>query len=212
MPFGIRTITHKVVEPLKIETLRFRNTEFENWAEYFRWMFSDNSGFRTPKEERRNQAIIESYRNKNPRDETEIVVTYIDDCYKLIHYEIINPLTLGFTAFQKKSCQYFEQGHFAETPEYGEPGLDFNLVNITGIDKELTEGLNGQEVQFLKGGKVVKAIVSLQEYSMKYTYRFDNKGLLIRLGRKLFRKDDELGLTKRTIDLRDIFQGIKKTT
>jgi hypothetical protein len=190
--------------------VRFKGQEFENWSEYFRWLFSTDGRFNPPKTTTKNQANIETYTFQDNTIQTEIVVTFLKKNGKLIHYEIINPLTTGYTAYQKKSSQYFEQGHFADPPEYGNPGLDFDLRNLNGIDKELNAGLDGQEVQYISEGKIIKSTVKLSKFTSEYTYRFDDKGLFKRLGQKLRGIDEETELVKKTIDLREIFNGISR--
>lgn len=189
--------------------MRFKGQDFSNWSEYFQWLFSTDGRIKAPKTETKNQATIETYTFKDANRLTEIVVTYIENYSRLIHYEIIEPVTVGYTAYQRKSCQYFEQGHFADPPEYGDPGLVFDLRNLTGIDEELNAGLDGQEVQYLSEGKVMKSKIVRPGFS-DYTYRFDGKGLLKRFGEKLSGIDEEQGMTIRTINLKDIFDGIKK--
>lgn len=190
--------------------MRFKGQEFENWSEYFRWLFLTDGRFNPPKTATKNQANIETYTFQDDTVKTEIVVTFLKKNGKLIHYEIINPLTIGYTAYQKKSSQYFEQGHFADPPEYGDPGLEFDLRNLNGIDEDLNVGLDGQEVQYISEGKIIKSKIILPDSSSPYTYRFDGKGLLKRLVEKLRGVNEESGLVKNNIDLRDIFDGINR--
>lgn len=188
----------------------YREQEFGNWADYFHWLFSKDCLFESPNSDKRNQAIVETYRFKNEDRKTEVIVTYLKTYDKLIQYRIIHPLTVGYTEYQNKMIQYFEQGHFSNPPEYGELALDFDLINLRGIDKEFTEGLKGQEIQYLKDGQVVKSKIKLPGSWFNMTYRFDKKGLLNRLIGKLRGIDEDKELVEQTIELNEIFEGIKK--
>jgi len=193
-------------------TLTYRDQEFGNWADYFHWLFSKDGLFDLPETGQINQTLLETYRYKDKDRQTEIIVAYLDKYDKLIYYNIIHPLTVGYTEYQKKSIQYFEQGQFLDPPEYGGPGLDFDLTNLQGIDDELTEGPKGHEIQYLKDGQVVKSKIKLPDSSFNMTYRFDKKGLLKRLTAKLTGTNEDKELIERTIDLNEIFEGIKNKT
>ena len=137
--------------------IQLRNRSFINWLEYFNWLLTKDGQFEKSKTDKINQTYIEEYRYKKSERKTKIIVAYLDDFDRLIFYNIVDPLTVGYTEFQNSDIQYFEQGQFDNPPKRGKPGLIFNLINLKAIDNEFSSGLKGQEIQYLKDGKIIKS-------------------------------------------------------
>ena len=189
--------------------IQLRNRSFINWLEYFNWLLTKDGQFEKSKTDKINQTYIEEYRYKNSERKTKIIVAYLDDFDRLIFYNIVDPLTVGYTEFQNSDIQYFEQGQFDNPPKRGKPGLIFNLINLKAIDNEFSSGLKGQEIQYLKDGKIIKSKIKFSNGGDSLTYRFDNKGLLTRLMEKMKGKNENVDFEKRVIELNEIFEGIK---
>ena len=184
--------------------MTFKNRELKNWAEYFHWLFSKDGLFNKPEIEQKNQTLIETYRYKDNNRLTKIIVAYLDNYDKLIYYNVINPLTPGYTTFWKTDIQYFEQGQYENLPKHGEPGLVFDLQNLKNIDKELKIGLAQRELQYYKNGKLIKSKIEFNdEWKWKpYITRFEKSGFLS----SLFRKreiDEEFDI--KTVEIEKIF-------
>jgi len=184
--------------------LTFNNQEFKNWADYFHCLFSKSKLFDLPKTEQVNQTIIETYSYKDNNRQTKIIVAYLDKYDKLIYYNVNSPLTPGYTKFWESDIQYFEQGQYDNPPKHGNPGLEFNHLNVKSIDKELKIGLAEREIQYYKNGKIVKSKIEFnEEWNWRpYVVRFEKKGCLFSIfGKRENDKEFEIS----TVEIENIF-------
>ena len=184
--------------------LKFQNQEFNNWSEYFHWLFKKDNLFRPSEIEQINMTTIETYRYRSSERKTKIIVAYLDDYSKLIYYYVVNPLTPGYTYFWESDIQYFEQGQYDNPPEHGKPGLNFDMTNLQAIHEELKIGLGKRELQYYRNGKLIKSIIEFNDEWewTPYTARFNKKGCLYSLlGKREMDSDFEI----KTIEIENIF-------
>ena len=174
-----------------------------SWKEYFKNKL-ENFYFRNELE-KDGGVIFENYSAKNTDDQTQIIVGYLDDKLIILHFE--NPKSIGFT--KQQEIEYFYANDFNENDSYGNPGLEFNENNVKAINKQLDFGLKGAEIQYFKNGKIIKSkIVIDQPNEYSTTINFEKKSFWQNL-KTLFKKEDYENITKETIELNDIFGGIK---
>lgn len=185
--------------------ITYKDKELDDCAAYFHWLFSKEGLFEHPETERRNQTLIETYRYKDKSRQTKIIVSYEDNYDKLIYYNIISPLTPGYTMFWESDIQYFEQGQYDNPPKHGEPGLEFNQLNIKSIDKELKIGLAKRELQYYKNGKLIKSKVEFNdEWNWDpYVARFEKRGCLFSIFRN---RENDKEFDIRTVEIENIFE------
>ena len=96
--------------------------------------------------------------------------------------------------------------------QYGPPGLDFNEINVKGINNYLEQGFNGKETVYYRNGRPVSSRLTTSYYpdSPKTTtlYRFTTESLINRLFKKLLGTRDRYDEVK-NIDLSSVFKGLR---
>jgi hypothetical protein len=175
---------------------------FNNWKALINSMLSHSGRFERLSADIKEQTDTEVFRLKGNKSEflTKIEAGYLDD--RLFYLNINNPQIPGYIKFQEG--EYFHQYDFIKSESKGMPGLEFNEVNAQAILSEFKKGLQGRELQYLRGGKVVKAKLYPfpEKPEISYTYDFEKPGIFERLKNILNRTE------MREINLNDIFSGI----
>ncbi len=186
--------------------IQFNEQIFDSWKDYIRRTFDNTKQYKRIEIGIHGQAFKEKYIPINENNKTEITITYLEDTLISIDYN--NPLTEGFNKQQEQ--EYFYQNQF--TPEgYGDPGLEFNELNISEIDKQLRQGLKGKEVQYFKNRKLIKSQVFIyyndNQESYPTTINFEKRTFLKQVMDLFFEKQNNKELTMKEIDLQRVFSG-----
>ncbi len=175
---------------------------FNNWKALINSMLLDSGKFEKSSTGINEQTDIDVFRLKDNKSKylTNIEAGYLND--RLFYLNISNPQIPGYIKLQEG--EYFHQHDFINSKSKGVPGLEFNKVNAEAILSEFKKGLQGRELQYLRGGEVVK--VKLYPFPEKpdisYTYDFEKHGLFDKF-KNILNK-----LETREINLNDIFSGI----
>jgi hypothetical protein len=189
-----------------MSSVQMESGTFDNWKALINSILLDSGRFEKSSTGIKEQTDIEVFRLKDDKSEyiTNIEAGYLDD--RLFYLNINNPQIPGYIKFQEG--EYFHQYDFIKSESKGMPGLEFNEVNAQAILNEFKKGLQGRELQYLRGGKVVK--VNLYPFPEKpgvsYTYDFEKLGLIERFKNILNKSENKLEM--REINLNDIFSGI----
>ncbi|HYG01810.1 MAG TPA: hypothetical protein VD927_05150 [Chryseosolibacter sp.] len=181
----------------------------EDWKTYFKTRLTNTGQFILDNESRHGETDILIFKYSNADNLTTIQIGILDNG-DLITFEIHNPMTPGLSEQQRR--EYFYKYSFHQTESYGGPGLEFIQVNIDHFDKLLKEGLRGKEIQYFKGGQLIKSEVfqfyaENGENDFGTTIQFEKKGLWDRL-RDLFKAKEDLYDDRREIELKDVFHGM----
>ena len=181
----------------------------KDWRTYFKTRLTEKGQFIFDNESRHGETDILIFKNSNTDNLTTIQIGILDNG-DLITFEIHNPLTPGFSEQQRR--EYFYRYSFHPTESYGGPGLEFIQLNIDHFDKLLKEGLKGKEIQYFKGGQLIKSEV-FQLYAENgdnnfgTIIQFEKKGLWNKMTDK-FKTKNELYDDQKEIELKEIFHGI----
>lgn len=187
-------------------SIQIESGTFDNWTALFNSKFLDSGKFEKLSNSTKEQTEIEVFRLKGEAGEhlTSIEVGYLGD--RLFYLFISNPQIPGYMKFQEG--EYFNQYDFTEAESKGKPGLEFNEVNVQGILNEFKKGLQGRELHYLGGGKILK--IELYPFPEKpdlsYTYDLEKAGPFERF--KGFFSKSGGKLETREINLNNIFSGI----
>ncbi|REA56722.1 hypothetical protein DSL64_26150 [Dyadobacter luteus] len=129
----------------------------------------------------------------------------------LIFWKFENPLTQGFN--KQQELEYFYRYDFTPGESYGGAGLEFIEINLLAIDRQLSIGLRGKEIQYVKNGQLVKSEVYVQygdcENGYPNTIYFVKRRLWRRFYEIFFKARSEEGFVTREIDLSKIFAGLE---
>ena len=187
--------------------LELRDNNYSDWKDFFHQRFDKSSKFRRIDLGIKGNTHCEKYISTNIQDKTEIIVGYLNDT--LIYLKFYNPLTIGFNKLQDN--EHFYKYDYTPDNSYGDPGLEFNEINLVAIDRQLMLGIKGTEIQTINDDKVIKSVVSSVYNKVGETYPitfyFDNSNFLNRLLKKYLKKQKQVVTTKE-IDLRTIFEGL----
>ncbi len=179
---------------------------FDNWRAFIDSILLDSGKFKKLTTGTKEQLDVEVFVLQDAKSEylTKIEAGYLGD--RLFYLNINNPKIPGYIKFQ--DGEYFDRYEFTEGKSSGVPGLEFNDVNAQGILSEFKKGLQGREIHYLKGGKIVK--VKLYPFperpEISYTYDFEKAGRFKRFKNMFYRSRKNLEV--REINLHDIFGGI----
>lgn len=174
--------------------------KYEDWKDFFGKRLTGNNDFKLAKSTPSDRDV-EIYISLKYNLDTYIEIEYFSPV-TLFSVKILNPATPGKN--KEQDNEYFYRYSFTPGKDYGGVGLDFNEMNIEGIDGLLSEGFSGQETVYYTNGKPIKSVL---QTDINYTYRFDNNSFWGRLLKKWVggeEKYDEV----RTINLNEIFKGI----
>ena len=184
------------------------NDKYKNWKEFINLTLTKNNQFRLDNSFQKNQTDIEIYRQQIGDTETTLKISYLAGD-RLISIDTFNDKTPGLN---KNKIEYFNEHDFSETKSYGKPGLEFNEVNQQGVLDQLSKGLSGIEIVYLKDGKPSFSKLTIchdndENNSFTHTYNFENISVWTRL-KSMFSKVDNNYQTIE-INLKDIFGGLK---
>jgi hypothetical protein len=184
------------------------NNNYKNWKEFINAALTKNKQFRLDNSFQKGQTDIEIYRQLLGDTETTLKIGYLAGD-RLIYIDTFNDKTPGLN---KNQIEYFNEHDFSESKSYGKPGLEFNEVNQQGVLDQLSKGLSGIEIIYLKDGKPSFSKLTIhydndENNSSTHTYNFDNISVWTRL-KKMFNKQDKNYQTIE-INLKNIFGGLK---
>ncbi|NRS90927.1 hypothetical protein HNQ02_003882 [Flavobacterium sp. 7E] len=189
------------------EMINLNGIEYQNWQDYFKKVFAQSLKYDRFSEKINDQAELEKYTPKDANNKTEIRIAYLDET--LIYWRFENPNTAGYN--RQQEIEHFYQYDFTPNQSYGNPGLEFNKTNLKVIDKQLKFGIRGKEVQYFKNEKLLKSKIYINYEGKETKYPniifFEKRNFIEKLI-QLFRKENNSELTKKEINLLDIFSGI----
>ena len=183
---------------------------FEDWRDFFSKTLVDSGAFVFFNSQVRGDQDIEIYKSITGDLHTTIEVSYFSSM-TLLYVYILHPDTPGNN--QRQRAEYLYKYEFHPEKDYGGPGLDFESINVSGIDNLLKQGLHGTEKTFYNKGKLIHSelITSYFPDSPRFTrkYIFDKRSFWLRLisfitGSK--NKYDEV----KVVNLRDVFKGVSQ--
>lgn len=182
---------------------------YNDWRDFFTKRLVDSSAFCLSKSLSKGNTDIEIYTAKQGNPETSIEVGYFSSM-RLIYVHILNPRTPGLK--RQQESEYFYKYEFDDIKQYGPPGLDFEEINIRGINSYLEQGFNGQETVYYKNGRPIKSQLTRSYYpdspENTITYHFDTASVWQRLWKKITGQEEKYDKID-TIDLREVFSGLK---
>jgi len=189
--------------------LLFKDHKYKSWLDYFEKLLTENGQFKLIHTNKNNQTLVQTYSQIIGNPQTVIEVGYLDHD-KLIFLHIFNPDTPGNNRRQK--LEHFYRDDFSEDDMYGPPGLVFTQNNLVGIYEQLTNGLNGKEIQYYLNNKLIKSEILIRlnngkQDPISFPIHFNNSNLMSRLKRKVFGIKDEY--TKREVNFNEIFNGLR---
>lgn len=175
--------------------------KYDDWKDFFAKRLTGNNDFKltnsTP-----GGRDVEIYSSLKHNPDTYIEIEYFSPV-TLFSLKILNPATPGKN--KEQDNEYFYRYQFTPGKQYGGVGLDFDEMNVEGIDGLLSEGFSGQETVYYKNGKPVKSVLTS---GISYTYHFDNSGFWGRLRQRWAGGREEYDEV-RIIKLEDIFKGLQ---
>jgi hypothetical protein len=190
-----------------VEMINLNGINYENWQDYFKKIFAESLKYDRFEERINDQTELENYIPKDNNNKTKIRIGYLYET--LIYWKFENPIAIGYN--KQQEIEYFYQYDFTPNKSYGNPGLEFNEMNLSVIDKQLKTGLNGKEIQFYKKNKLVKSQIYVDYNGEKSNYPntiyFEKRSFFEKII-QLFVGDKDEKLTTKEINLREIFNGI----
>ena len=182
---------------------------YNDWRDFFTKRLVDAGAFCLSKSISKGNTDIEIYTAKQGNPETSIEVGYFSS-KTLIYVNILNPRTPGLN--RQQEAEYFYKHEFDDIKQYGSPGLEFEEINIRGINGYLEQGFNGLETVYYKNRRPVKSQLTTSYYpdspKNTITYHFDTASVWQRLWKKIAGQEDKYDKIE-TIDLREVFSGLK---
>jgi hypothetical protein len=187
--------------------INLNDIDFKNWRDYFGKTFAKSLKYDRIEEQINNQTEFEKYIPKDKNNKTQIRIGYLDET--LIFWRFENPIAIGYN--KQQDTEHFYQYDFTPNKSYGNPGLEFNEINLKVIDKLLKTGLKGKELQFYKSNKLIKSEIYVDYNDTKTKYPnvvyFEKRSLLTKIIQLFVGKKKNEFKTKE-INLKDIFSGI----
>jgi hypothetical protein len=178
------------------------HSKYKDWKDFFRKRLTVNNDFALARAVTEIDRDVEIYSSLKHNIDTYIEVSYFS-LMTLFSVKVLNPATPGKN--KEQDNEYFYRYDFTPGKEYGGVGLDFNEMNVEGIEGLLSEGLSGEERVYYKNGKPLKSVLITD---ITYSYYFDNSGFWERLLRKWAGGKEKYDEVK-TIKLEDIFKGLQ---
>jgi len=183
--------------------------QYEDWKDFFTKRLLDTGEFLLLTTTSKGNTEIETYSAIKGNPDTTIAVGYFSPM-TIIYVHILNPATPGKNRQQELEHLYTYE--FDPEKQYGPPGLDFNEINVKGINNYLEQGFNGEETVYYRNGKLVASRLTTSYYpdSPKTTtsYWFTTEPLINRLFKKLSGTGDRYDEVK-NIDLSSVFKGLR---
>lgn len=190
--------------------LKIENSTYEDSKDFFKKRLTNSKQFLLTHSSTKGDTDKEVYTQQIGNPLTTIELGYLSRT-SLIYIQIFNPDTPGHN--RQQEIEHFYKYSFSDDQTYGDPGLDFDIDNLTTINRLLTQGLQGKETSFYKNGRLIKSKLSLtygvytQDYSFNFTYRFNDSNFLVRQLKKLFGVKDNYEIKE--VSLQSVFGGLK---
>jgi len=186
-------------------------SQYEDWKHFFTKKLLDSGEFFLLKTTSKGDTEIEIYSAIKGNPDTTIAVGYFSPM-TIIYVHILNPATPGKNRQQELEHLYTYE--FDLKKQYGPPGLDFNEINVKGINNHLEQGFNGNETVYYRNGMLVFSRLTTSYYpdSPKTTtsFRFTKEPLINHLFKKLLGIRDRYDEVK-NIDLSSVFKGLRSS-
>lgn len=180
---------------------------YEDWKDFFTKKLVNTGLFILSSSSSKGDTDIEIYSALKDDLNTIIKVGYFSPM-TLIYMHFLNPETPGKN--RQQEIEHLYKYEFDEEKQYGQPGLDFNEMNIQGISNYLEQGFNGSEIVYYKKGKPVKSRLTTSYYpdspKNTITYHFAEEPIYKRLHKKIIGIKDQYDQVK-VIDLNKVFKG-----
>ena len=187
--------------------INLNGNEYENWPDYFEKVFAQSQKYDRFSERINDQAEFEIYIPKDINNKTKIRIGYLYET--LIYWRFENPIAIGYN--RQQEIEHFYQYDFTPNQSYGNPGLEFNEINLKVIDRQIKFGLRGKEVQYFKKGKLIKSKIYIDYEGKETKYPnivfFEKRNFIEKLI-QLFKNENKSDLTTKEINLSEIFSGI----
>ncbi len=173
------------------------------WRIYIDDLLINSNQIDPVNEEWKNDTLILSYEYKSPDNSSVIYVGLLED-NRLIYFHFSNELTPGYNHIH---CDYFFCNDFDDTIPGDEVGLDFNPINCEAIKEIISGGEMGEEVQWIKDGRVLKSGVVLFDSGFYDYHDFTKRSIWQRLwGPRIHNMP---GVNKKRINLSELFPPIE---
>jgi len=181
---------------------------YENWRDFFSKRLVQSGAFALSDSQKKGDIDKEVYRALTGDLWTTIEVGYFSSM-TLVYVYILHPHTPGNNKRQQE--EYLYKYEFHPEKQYGGPGLDFEEMNVQGINNLLIQGLHGSEKVFYKNGKPVRSELTASYYwdSSRFTrkYNFTKASFCRRLLNKIAGTGEQYHEV-RIVNLRDVFSGL----
>jgi len=185
--------------------------QYETWKDFFTVKLIDSGEFLLSGTTSKGNAKIERYSALKGNPHTTISVGYFSPM-TIIYVHILNPATPGKN--KQQALEHLYTYEFDPEKQYGPPGLDFNEMNVQGINNYLEQGFNGSETVYYRNGKPVSSRLTTSYYpdspKITTTYQFATEPLINRIFNKLMGITDRYDEVKE-IDLSSVFKGLKSS-
>lgn len=181
---------------------------YKDWKDFFTKKLLHTGQFSLSQQFSKGDTDIEIYSALKGDPHTTLEVGYFS-AMSLIFIHILNPATPGKN--RQQEMEHLYKYEFDKEKQYGPPGLEFNEMNVQGINNYLRQGFNGTEIVYYRKQKPVKSTLTTSYYpdSPKNTvnYYFQKDPVYRRLFNILTGQNNHYDEVK-TIDLRNIFSGL----
>ena len=181
---------------------------YEDWHDFFTKRLTNSGAFQLSETFSVNSTEIEIYSALKGNLDTRIELGYLSPTL-LVYLQIINPATPANN--KQQQIEHFYKYDFDQRKQFGPPGLEFNEVNIQGINSYLEQGFNGSETIYYRNGTPIKSTLTTRYYSdspeTTVAYYFQKKSIFVRLLNILFGRHTEYDEVK-TVNLQEIFGGV----
>ena len=205
-PLGIETESGKSV----FEVFEDQIILYEDWKDFFSTKLLKSGLFHLTQTLSRGDADVEIYSALKGNLNTKIEVGFFSRM-TLIYINIVNPETPGKN--RQQEIEHLDKYEFDAEKQYGPPGLDFNEINLQGINNYLDEGFNGNETVYYRNGKPIKSKLTTSYYpnsqKSSITYHFNEGPLYKKLLNKILGRGNNYDQIKH-IDLQNIFSGLSQ--
>ncbi len=161
--------------------------EYINWQDYIHNRIISSGNYFLMSTDIKSNSLI--YIHVYPEIKTELRVDYYENY--LIDLKFYHPETHGYNKMIES--EYFYREDFNPDSSYGDSGLEFNKINIEGIEELMSKGVIGIEEQFYNDGVLVKTILTIEEFDFSMTRYHENEGCFYSLWKPLvsiFRKEN----------------------
>ena len=143
---------------------------FANWKALLIYLLEDKNSFTRVEDAISLSGDSISLTFEKPYLDSKTKIEAITlDTGELITLRFSNPIVPGYNEFS--FGEYFYSFQFQTPSGYGPPGLEYNEINISGIQSILREGVKGKEVQYFKGDVILKSEVHFDINNRVFKYK-----------------------------------------